>query len=643
MKNKLSYRNYYNKVLGGWIGKCAGGILGAPIEGFKRFNDIPYSDALFATNFANDDLDLQVLWLDMLLKKGKTVRESDFKQHWLKHVEFPWCEYGIATKNMRLGLDNPDTGRHNNGYWNTGMGSPIRSEIWGMVNPGLPEKAAFYAGMDSQLDHDGFSVTAEQYLAACEAIAFLENDVKKVLKKGLDHIPSDSDCAKMVEQIFEWDDKYDFDIVAGKIKSRYGDADFTAAPMNVAFIIVSLLHANNSFDFMMDALHLGHDSDCVVATAGALLGIVLGYDAIPEVWKQRVGNELLVSPEISGIHCPKTITELSELTCKAGIHFTESEQAIEIGNYPSELRFSSPEKRYELYTEVTDFPNPVSKKDGKLKLNYENLSSEPQNIRLEVSSPYFKNVKVEDMVSAPSRYKRGISLELTNVPFPKNHTKIPYSIKVSINGDLSDTLEKGIPYYGNWLLLGPFIEDDYSLVPLNKKYPDHGLSSLPSIQYMNHDKARSNTQFLDTDNIERWLADKSIFDQAFQATIIHPLSMKMELGQHFLGLGERSLYLYSEIEATESTKKWLCLGSTAFLKIWFNDIKVYSNHELIRAWPMAHAVELELKKGTNKIMIRMDVTLDDFGIEIGLKEHGEKHYHQSRWETDLQFTMMDRL
>lgn len=81
MMKKLTYKQYYNKVLGGWTGKCAGGILGAPIEGFKRFNNIPYSDALFATNFANDDLDLQVLWLDMLLKKGKKVRESDFKAH----------------------------------------------------------------------------------------------------------------------------------------------------------------------------------------------------------------------------------------------------------------------------------------------------------------------------------------------------------------------------------------------------------------------------------------------------------------------------------------------------------------------------------------------------------------------------------
>ena len=48
------------------------------------------SDDLFSTNFPNDDLDLQVLWLDMVKQKGPLVNEYDLREHWMKHVQFPW-------------------------------------------------------------------------------------------------------------------------------------------------------------------------------------------------------------------------------------------------------------------------------------------------------------------------------------------------------------------------------------------------------------------------------------------------------------------------------------------------------------------------------------------------------------------------
>ena len=643
METVLNYKEYYNKVLGGWIGKCAGGILGAPIEGFKRFNSIPYSDKLFETNFANDDLDLQVLWLDMLLKKGKNVRESDFKSHWLNHVEFPWCEYGIATKNMKLGLDNPDTGRHNNWYWNTGMGSPIRSEIWGMVNPGLPAKAAFYAGIDSRLDHEGFSVHAEQYLSACAAIAFFDNNVESLLTEGLEYIPSDSPCSMMVNQVFDWNKAYSFDIVAGKIKSRYGDADFTASPMNVAFIILSLLNSNNSFDFVIDALHLGHDSDCVVATAGALLGIILGYEAIPDVWKERVGDELLVSPEISGIYCPKTITELSALTCKAGVHFIENEENIVIEEFPKNFSFVPVEKKYEINTEVLEFPNPAFSKGGRLKINLENLTEKTQPFELRITSDYFEEVPLNFNVGSLSKIAKEVPLELNGITFPGNESNVPYEIEVVLNKNEQKTYKKGIPYYGNWLLLGPFIEDDYGLVPLNETYPDHGLPSLPSIQYMNHDKAKPEKQFLDTGKIQKLLSINQIFDQDFNVEMLYPIANKIDFGDCFLGMGERTVYLYSEIESTADIVKWLCIGSTAYLTVWHNGKEVYRTNELKRFWPMAHALELHFGKGKNNILIRLDVTLDDFRIEIGMKEHGNKHFHQSNWETNLQFNVSDNL
>ena len=201
MMNKISYEKYLDKIWGGWVGKCAGGILGAPIEGFKCFHNIELSEKLFETNYPNDDLDLQVLWLDLVKQKGPWIDENDLGDFWHEHVDFPWGEYGLAASNLACGIMPPLSGKHNNDYWNRGMGSPIRSEIWGMLCAGDPEKAAYYAKMDSSLDHFGFSVEAEMFLSACEALAFFESDIKIILEKAISIFPANSEITNMYNKV----------------------------------------------------------------------------------------------------------------------------------------------------------------------------------------------------------------------------------------------------------------------------------------------------------------------------------------------------------------------------------------------------------------------------------------------------------
>ena len=58
---------------------------------------------------------------------------------------------------------------------------------------------------------------------------------------------------------------------------------------------------------------------------------------------------------------------------------------------------------------------------------------------------------------------------------------------------------------------------------------------------------------------------------------------------------------------------------------------------------MGHIVELDLTKGVNKLLIRLDLNLDDFQFEIGLKEHNNIHPHQTQWETELQFNVLNTI
>ncbi|MBS9462581.1 ADP-ribosylglycohydrolase family protein [Flagellimonas sp. 389] len=640
MKKTLEYANYIDKIRGGWVGKCAGGILGAPIEGYKKFNSIELNDTLFESNFANDDLDLQLLWLDMVLKKGAQVRESDFKEHWINHVAFPWNEYGIATRNIRLGLDNPDSGSHNNDYWKHSMGSPIRSEIWGMLCAANPEKAAFYAKMDSTLDHEGFSVEAEQYLSACTAIAFVEDDMFTILTRALEFIPKQGLCARLIRAVIFWNREYGATIASKKIKSLYGDADFTSAPMNTGFTILSLLNSEGNLDNLNTALHYGHDSDCVIATAGALMGVITGFEALPETWKNRVGDEILVSPEITGINCPSTITQLTGLTCSAAKPFLDLNPDFEILDFPiGKSTTKIPLKEYALHSSVKEYPRLRLHKLGLLTLTIENFKDSLLLLEIHIKSEFFENFSEKITVSAGQIECIDVRLVCKIDAFPTKPS-LTYTIEVD-SGTEKRIFEKGMPNYGKWLLLGPFIEDDSSLIPMDEKYPDHGMSSLPSVTYMNHDAQRPTTEFINQEAIDSILESDDFKKVPYGCKLIFPKSMEIDLGDYFYGKGERTLYLYTQIESSENTKKWLCLGHSNYCTVWLNSKKLHATGTSKRRWPGTEAVELQLNKGTNGLLLRFDFINDDFLVNIGLKEHKEKHPHQSQWDTELLFNIQD--
>lgn len=68
----LTYEQYFDKVYGCWLGKCIAGTIGAPYEGMKQYLKLDYSPDLFKEMLPNDDLDLQVLWLEHWNAKGST-------------------------------------------------------------------------------------------------------------------------------------------------------------------------------------------------------------------------------------------------------------------------------------------------------------------------------------------------------------------------------------------------------------------------------------------------------------------------------------------------------------------------------------------------------------------------------------------
>jgi len=57
------------------------------------------------------------------------------------------------------------------------------------------------------------------------------------------------------------------------------------AKINSAYVAIGLLYGNGDFSKSIDiAARCGQDADCNPATVGGVLGVMLGYDNIPEFW-----------------------------------------------------------------------------------------------------------------------------------------------------------------------------------------------------------------------------------------------------------------------------------------------------------------------------------------------------------------------
>lgn len=279
---KIQYDEYLDKIHGCWYGKCLGGAAGAPVEGIKKIIDVRDFTEIFNPDLPNDDLDLQLLWLDTLETKGTLINACDLADAWVEKCWYPFSEYGYFLKNYMRGIKPPYSGIINNEFFKEGMGCPIRSEIWGLICPGDPKLAADYAYMDATLDHAGDAVYAEQFLAAVESMAFFERDIEKLIGTGMAFIPADSKLHRCFMRIISaYHTNLPWLETRRLVLSEFSHPDFTNVVQNLGFVLIALLYGKGDMrDTINIALQCGYDTDCTCASAASIVGIIKGYSGL---------------------------------------------------------------------------------------------------------------------------------------------------------------------------------------------------------------------------------------------------------------------------------------------------------------------------------------------------------------------------
>ncbi len=327
MPLELSDCALQDKLLGAWLGRAAGCVLGIPCEGMSKSAIRQAADALgckypledywpldpkpgnshnrhygltprkffLKPNLSfvgtDDDLTYTLLGLLILEEYGPDFSSADVGAAWLKYLPMACTAEHVALENLKKGLKPPKTALVGNPYWEW-IGADIRSDPWGYAAPGLPEKAAEMAYRDASVSHIKNGTYGEMFFSAAIAAAFAVEDPMEAIRIGLTEIPENCRTAKAVRETLRWcaADR-SWDKTTDRILKRYEGMSGAHTINNAALTVAGLYYGRGDFGKTIALTVMGGvDTDCTGATAGSILGAILGAKRLPAKWRDPLGG-----------------------------------------------------------------------------------------------------------------------------------------------------------------------------------------------------------------------------------------------------------------------------------------------------------------------------------------------------------------
>ena len=351
----------YDKIYGAWLGRCAGCLLGKPVElwmreridGFAKdtdnypisryfSSDVPeeikakyevrdtVGFRVYGSNLVgwvntvdamppDDDTNYTVLGLKVLEGAGKNFTSNYVAAEWtnsLPALHLMTAER-VGYRNIISGILPPESGWRRNPYreW---IGAQIRADIFGYTAPGNPEEAAGMAWKDAILAQHKNGIYGEMFVAAMLAAAAVTNDMDSIILAGLGQIPEKSRLAEGVKTVISWKkDGMSLSEAIDKLHKRYNEKnkfDWCFTVTNAMVVTIALLFGGNDFGKSIStAVHCAFDTDCNAATVGSIVGMILGAKALPDKWTSPL-NDTVVS-SVAGFERSK-ISDLARRTVR---------------------------------------------------------------------------------------------------------------------------------------------------------------------------------------------------------------------------------------------------------------------------------------------------------------------------------------
>ena len=332
-----------DRVLGGWLGRAAGCLLGKPVEKIPRegIREIlqatgswplagyftarglpaevaerwPWNKASRGTSLAenidgmpeDDDLNYPLLGLLLLEQHGERFESDDVARLWLTHLPAGrvFTAERAAYRNLLDGYSPPQSATLRNPFreW---IGAQIRGDVYGWARPGDPRGAAALAWRDARISHTRNGIYGAMYAAALVSAACVADDIDAVLDAGLRVVPADSRFSHAVRFARDLAAEYGpsapavgsaaFEECVDRLYDAYGDLHWVHVLNNAALATFALAASGGDFEAGICAVVSGGlDTDSNGATVGSVLGTLRGAGALPGRWISPLQGRLSTS------------------------------------------------------------------------------------------------------------------------------------------------------------------------------------------------------------------------------------------------------------------------------------------------------------------------------------------------------------
>ncbi|MCX6568966.1 MAG: ADP-ribosylglycohydrolase family protein [Candidatus Aminicenantes bacterium] len=301
-----------DKIKGGWAGQVIGCTFGGPTEFrypgamIQDYQAIPWDDSLVALRFEKspglyDDIYMDLTFVDVMAREGIDAPAASHARAFA-HAGYPlWHANQAARYNILNGIPPPASGHWLNTPHADDIDFQIEADFAGLMSPGMVNAAAEICDRVGHIMNYGDGWYGGVYIAAMYSLAFVSGDIEYVVEEGLKVLPPESAFARCIRDVIacyrqdpgDW--KKAWFEVEGKWAQDVGCPDFVFDPgdidarVNGAYVVIGLLYGRGEFGRTLQiATRCGQDSDCNPASAGGILGAMLGWSGIPAVWRDPV-------------------------------------------------------------------------------------------------------------------------------------------------------------------------------------------------------------------------------------------------------------------------------------------------------------------------------------------------------------------
>jgi hypothetical protein len=294
-----------DKVRGGWAGQMIGVAYGGPTEfhsnGKILDGDIAWSPDMIASTIDQDDLYVEMTFAEVMDTIGLDATSRQFGEMFRGSKYNLWHANAGARRNLNRGIEAPMSGHPKYNIHANDIDFQIESDFIGLMCPGLPRAANTYADRVGRVMNYGDGLYGGMFVSGMYAAAFFESDPRVVVEAGLRSIPADSGYARVIRDVLAWHDQHPDDwkttwtLLEDKWDRDDPCPDGALAPFNIdarlngGYIVLGLLYGGGDLARTLEvATRSGQDSDCNPSSAAGVLGVILGYEKLPDAYRSGI-------------------------------------------------------------------------------------------------------------------------------------------------------------------------------------------------------------------------------------------------------------------------------------------------------------------------------------------------------------------